>query len=199
MKNYETQIPSPPKILAPAGNKNAFLAALAAGADEIYCGLRYFSARMAAENFTIEELVPLTMLARDKGVKVHVALNALLKPDELNTAGRLLRQLDSQVKPDGIIVQDLAFVPLAGQTGFRGEIHLSTLSNVSFSAAVQQIQNSFGIHRIVLPRELNIDEETARRFASISLRSLIGILKLFGSFNGRHCKIYSLRSSSKHS
>ena len=158
MKNYETQIPSPPKILAPAGNKNAFLAALAAGADEIYCGLRYFSARMAAENFTIEELVPLTMLARDKGVKVHVALNALLKPDELNTAGRLLRQLDSQVKPDGIIVQDLAFVPLAGQTGFRGEIHLSTLSNVSFSAAVQQIQNSFGIHRIVLPRELNIDE-----------------------------------------
>ena len=121
MKNYETQIPSPPKILAPAGNKNAFLAALAAGADEIYCGLRYFSARMAAENFTIEELVPLTMLARDKGVKVHVALNALLKPDELNTAGRLLRQLDSQVKPDGIIVQDLAFVPLAGQTGFRAK------------------------------------------------------------------------------
>jgi putative protease len=158
MTNYETQIPSRPLILAPAGNKTAFLAALAAGADEIYCGLHYFSARMEAENFSIEELVPLTLMAHEKGVKVHVALNALLKPDDLNTAGRLLQQLDSHVNPDGIIIQDLAFVHLAGQTGFRGELHLSTLSNVSFSAALQHVQNSFGVHRIVLPRELNIDE-----------------------------------------
>jgi len=158
MKNDETPIPLRPLILAPAGNKAAFLAALAAGADEIYCGLRQFSARMAAENFTIEELIPLTLLAHDKGVRVHVALNALLKPEELHTAQRLLQQLGSHVKPDGIIIQDLAFVDLAGQAGFKGEIHLSTLSNVSFSAALQQVQKSFGVHRIVLPRELNIDE-----------------------------------------
>ena len=165
MTNIETDIPSRPSILAPAGNRTAFLAALAAGADEIYCGLRHFSARMAAENFTIEELVPLTLLAHDKGARVHVALNALLKPDELHTAQRLLQQLGSHVKPDGIIIQDLAFVDLAGQTGFKGEIHLSTLSNVSFSAALQQVQNSFGAHRIVLPRELNIDEIKAMAMA----------------------------------
>jgi putative protease len=165
MINNETQISSHPLILAPAGNKTAFLAALVAGADEIYCGLRYFSARMEAENFSIEELVPLTLLAHEKGVKVHVALNALLKPDDLNAAGRLLQQLDSHVKPDGIIIQDLAFVHLAAQTGFSGELHLSTLSNVSFSAALQQVQNSLGIHRIVLPRELNIDEIKAMAMA----------------------------------
>jgi putative protease len=152
-------------ILAPAGNRTAFLAAIAAGADEIYCGLRQFSARMAAENFTIEDLIPLTLLAHDKGIRVHVALNALLKPDDLNTAERLLQQLVSHVKPDGIIIQDLAFVHLAGQTGFKGELHLSTLSNVSFSAALRQVQNSFGVHRIVLPRELNIDEIKAMAMA----------------------------------
>ncbi|MCG6973153.1 MAG: U32 family peptidase [Desulfobacterales bacterium] len=165
MNNHEPAIPSRPLILAPAGDRTAFLAALAAGADEIYCGLRHFSARMAAENFTIEELVPLTLLAHDKGVGVHVALNTLLKPDELHTAARLLQQLNSHVKPDGIIIQDLAFVDLACQIGFKGEIHLSTLSNVSFPAALEQIQNSFGVRRVVLPRELNIDEVKAMAMA----------------------------------
>ncbi len=154
----ELEISFRPSILAPAGDKASFLAALAAGADEIYCGLRQFSARMEAKNFSIEELVPLTMLAHNKGVKVYVALNALLKPNNLNIAGELLQQLERHVKPDGIIIQDLGFVQLARQTGFSGELHFSTLSNVSFPAAIQTVKKSFGVHRVVLPRELNIDE-----------------------------------------
>ncbi len=161
----EPEISPRPSILAPAGNKASFLAALAAGADEIYCGLRQFSARMEAKNFSIEELVPLTMLAHNKGIKVYVALNALLKPNDLNIAGELLQQLERHVKPDGIIIQDLGFVQLARQTGFSGELHLSTLSNVSFPAALQKIKNSFGVHRAVLPRELNIDEIKAMAMA----------------------------------
>jgi len=70
---------SPPAILAPAGNKASFLAALAAGADAVYCGLKSFSARMEAKNFTINELIPLTHLAHEKNIKVYVALNTLLK------------------------------------------------------------------------------------------------------------------------
>jgi len=147
-----------PSILAPAGNKDSFLAALAAGADEIYCGLRKFSARMAARNLFLEELVSLTRLAHEKGTKVYVALNALLKPDELNTAGGLLKQLNRHVKPDGIIIQDPAFVQLARQTGYSGEIHLSTLANVSFPAALGLVKKKLRVDRIVLPRELNIDE-----------------------------------------
>jgi putative protease len=156
--NKESEKSYRPSILAPAGNKASFLAALAAGADEIYCGLKQFSARMEAMNFSIEELAPLTLLAHNKGAKVHVALNALLKPNDLNIAGELLEQLERHVKPDGIIIQDLGFVQLARQTGFSGELHLSTLSNVSFSAALQNVQKSLGVHRVVLPRELNIDE-----------------------------------------
>jgi putative protease len=163
--NNETSKLKRPSILAPAGNKDSFLAAIAAGADEIYCGLKHFSARMKAKNFSIEDLAPLTRLAHDKGVKVYVTLNSLLKPDDLDVAGGLLQQLSRHVKPDGIIIQDLAFIQLAEQTGFSGELHLSTLSNVSFPEALKLVRNNLGVHRIVLPRELNIDEIKAMALA----------------------------------
>jgi putative protease len=154
----ETETFAPPFILAPAGNKASFLAALAAGADAVYCGLKQFSARMEAPNFSIEELAPLTRLAHDKGTKVYVALNSLLKADDLSKAGRLLEQLNRWVKPDALIIQDLSLIQLARQTGFEGRLHLSTLSNVSFAAALKLVKKNLGIDRIVLPRELNIDE-----------------------------------------
>jgi putative protease len=149
---------SPPEILAPAGNKASFLAAIAAGADAIYCGLKFFSARMAAKNFTIEEFSALVGLAHKKGVKVFVAFNSLLKPDDLTRAGQFLDLLEHQVKPDAIIIQDLGMVSLIKQTGFSGEVHLSTLANASFPAALQILRQHLQVDRVVLPRELNVDE-----------------------------------------
>ena len=58
-----------PRILAPAGDKTSFLAAIAAGADAIYCGLKIFSARMEADNFSIEELARLANLAYEEAIK----------------------------------------------------------------------------------------------------------------------------------
>ncbi|RZB30812.1 MAG: putative protease [Desulfobacteraceae bacterium Eth-SRB1] len=149
---------SAPLILAPAGNKASFLAALAAGADAVYCGLKSFSARMEAKNFTVEELYPLKQLAQDMGIKVYVALNSILKPGDINRVGKILVKLDRLVKPDALIIQDLSFVELARQTGFSGELHLSTLANVSLPAALKPIREKLGIDRVVIPRELSIDE-----------------------------------------
>jgi putative protease len=154
----EAETLSRPSILAPAGNKASFLAALAAGADAVYCGLKQFSARMEAKNFSVEELVPLTRLAHDKGIKVHVALNSLLKPGDLDKAGRLLEQLKRWVKPDALIIQDLSLVQLARQTGFSGKLHLSTLSHVSFASALKLVRKNIKVDRVVVPRELSIDE-----------------------------------------
>ena len=84
-----------PQILAPAGNRASFLAALAAGADAIYCGLKQLSARLEAKNFTLEELAGLTDLAHSKGTRVYVTLNTLIKPDELDPAGRLMEDRKS--------------------------------------------------------------------------------------------------------
>jgi len=58
--------------MAPAGDAQAFLAALAAGADAVYLGLKHFSARMQAENFSISQLSRLANLAHDRGVRVYV-------------------------------------------------------------------------------------------------------------------------------
>ena len=156
----KTDIPLP-EILAPAGNRASFLAALAAGADAVYCGMKHFSARMMAINFSLEELASLTKMAHNMGIKVYVAINSLLKPDDLNQAAKLVGALERWVKPDALIISDLSFIQLARQTGFSGELHLSTLANVSFPDALNLARGKLGIDRVVVPRELNIDEVKA--------------------------------------
>jgi len=147
-----------PQILAPAGNNASFLAALAAGADAVYCGLKAFSARMASDNFQMEELEKLTHLAHEKGTKVYVALNTLVKTTELASMAEMLNQLRQKVKPDGLIFQDMAVLQLARQVNYRGELHLSTLANLSLASALPNADKVLGINRVVLPRELHIDE-----------------------------------------
>jgi U32 family peptidase len=149
---------SVPQILAPAGNTDSFLAALAAGADAVYCGLKAFSARMSSDNFQMEEMAKLTRLAHEKGAKVYVALNALVKTTELASMAEMLYQLRQQVKPDGLIIQDMAVLQLAKQANFQGELHLSTLANLSLASALPLAYKVLGINRVVLPRELHIDE-----------------------------------------
>lgn len=149
---------SPPQILAPAGNRPAFLAAVAAGADAVYCGLKVLSARMGAVNFTIEELAPLVGFAHERGVAVYITLNSLLRPEELDATAHLLARLTRHVRPDALIFQDPAVVRLAREAGFEGQLHLSTLANVSFSRALPFVHRQLGVNRVVLPRELNIDE-----------------------------------------
>jgi putative protease len=145
-------------ILAPAGNRASFLAALAAGADAVYCGLKSMSARMEAKNFSLAELAQLVGLAHDRGVKVYVAINALLKPDELDRTGQLIDDLQRHVHPDALIVQDLGVLALARQVGFDGEIHLSTLANVTFPKALGFVARELAVDLAVVPRELSIDE-----------------------------------------
>ncbi|MDX2446501.1 MAG: peptidase U32 family protein, partial [Desulfobacterales bacterium] len=158
MNLQENNHPTKPEILAPAGNRASFVSAIAAGADAVYCGLKQFSARMAAPNFTFEELAALTRLAHARGIKVYVAFNTLVKPDELDKAEAFLHRLKHEVNPDALIVQDLSLLALAQKTGFKKELHLSTLANVSFPEALNLVRHNLSADRVVLPRELNIDE-----------------------------------------
>ena len=121
-----------PKILAPAGDKNSFLAAIAAGADAIYCGLKIFSARMEAQNFSIEELSGLTKLAKSRHIDVYIAFNSIIKESEQEKVFKILCKLCRFVDFDALIVQDLAMITLAYKAGFKKEFHLSTLGNCTF-------------------------------------------------------------------
>jgi putative protease len=146
-----------PRILAPAGDKNSFLAAVAAGADAIYCGLKIFSARMEADNFSIEELGRLTRLAHSKGIEVYVAFNSIIKESEQEKVFNLLCKLTRFTDVDALIVQDPAMIPLAKNAGFKKELHLSTLGNCTFPAGLDTA-GRLGFKRVVLPREFTIDE-----------------------------------------
>jgi len=146
-----------PEILAPVGDTGALLAALAAGADAVYLGLKAFTARMESENFSMAELSRLVELAHKEERKVFVALNSLLKPGDLDSAGKLIAKLTRDVGPDALIVQDLGALELARQAGFKGELHLSTLANLTHPASFQ-VAKALGADRVILPRELNLDE-----------------------------------------
>ncbi len=146
-----------PEILAPAGQESSFLAALAAGADAVYCGLKHFSARSEADNFSLSQLSALTELARKKSARVYVAMNTLIKPEEPDKAGRLLDRLQRTVHPDAVIFSDIGLVDIARQVGMESELHLSTLGAFSTAAGQNQLED-MGVSRVVLPRELSIDE-----------------------------------------
>ncbi|KMY69051.1 peptidase U32 [Desulfocarbo indianensis] len=146
-----------PEILAPVGGGGALLAALAAGADAVYLGLKAFTARMESENFSLAELSRLVELAHQEGRKVYVALNSLLKPGDLASAGRLIAKLTRDARPDALILQDLGAIELARQAGFSGELHLSTLANLTHPLALQAA-GGLGAARVILPRELNLEE-----------------------------------------
>ncbi len=146
-----------PKILAPAGNKDCFLAAIAAGADAVYCGLKIFSARMEAENFSIEELGALTQLAHSKNIEVFLAFNSIIKETEKEKVFRILCKLVRFVDCDALIIQDPAIIVLAQKAGFKKQFHLSTLGNCTFPSGLAPAAQ-MGFNKIVLPREFTIDD-----------------------------------------
>ena len=146
-----------PEILAPAGDTQSFLAAMAAGADAVYLGLKHFSARMQADNFGSAELSRMVELANEKGRRVYVAFNTLVKPDDVPAAGRLIARLARDVKPHGLIIQDPGVLALARQAGYEGGLFLSTLANLTHPASLLAAKE-LGADRVILPRELSIDE-----------------------------------------
>ncbi|MDR2850608.1 MAG: U32 family peptidase, partial [Desulfovibrio sp.] len=150
-------LPHKPELLAPAGDTASFLAALAAGADAVYLGLKHFSARMLAENFSLTDLSCLTDLAHAENKRVYVAMNILIKPSETTAAWRLATRLARQVMPDGLIVQDMGMLELARQAGFTGGVFLSTLAGCTHAESLRQAR-LLGAERVILPRELSVDE-----------------------------------------
>ena len=146
-----------PELLAPAGDTASFLAALAAGADAVYVGLKHFSARAGADNFSTAELSRMVDLAESEGRRVYIAFNSLVKPGDMAAAGRLMVRMARDARPHALILQDPGLLELARQAGYRGQLHLSTLANITHPKALEAAR-ALGASRVILPRELSIDE-----------------------------------------
>jgi len=149
-------VKSKPEILAPAGNPATFAAAVDAGADSVYLGLKDFSARAFAANFSLPDLARLVPLAHERGVKVYIAFNSLLKQEDLAAAARLLDAL-VQIKPDALILQDLGLLHLIKTHFPMFELHASTLMG-GYSLPGLRVLEKLGFDRVVLARELTLKE-----------------------------------------
>ncbi len=146
-----------PELLAPAGDEESLRAAVAAGADAVYFGLRGgFNARARADNFAAEDLPRIFDFLHGKGVQGFVTFNTLVFDRELPFAEQALADL-ARAGADAIIVQDLGAARLARAVCPELPLHASTQMTVS-SAEAAEIARGLGVTRVVLPRELSISE-----------------------------------------
>lgn len=143
-------------MLAPAGNPDSLRAAVVNGADAVYLGAPMFSARAKAENFTFEQLAEAVRYCHLFGVKVYLAVNTVIKPEEYESAlNTVKRALTTEI--DAIIVQDLAFLSILHSTMPDIVVHLSTQAGVH-NAAGAIIAEKLGAKRVILSREVLLED-----------------------------------------
>src|SRR6267154_156750 len=146
-----------PELLAPAGDEESLRAAVAAGADAVYFGLRGgFNARARADNFAAADLPRIFEFLHSKGVQGFVTFNTLVFDRELPVAEEALADI-ARAGADAIIVQDLGIARLARQVCPELPLHASTQMTIS-SPEAAAIAQTLGVTRVVLPRELSIEE-----------------------------------------
>jgi putative protease len=145
-----------PELLAPAGSPEALDAAVGEGADGVYLGLKNFNARMRSANFTYSQFEGALRSLHRKGRKLYVTVNTVFEQREVDRMYQFLKYL-AALGPDGIIVQDFGVIRMV-RDNFPGlKIHASTQMNIASARAVNLLSKQ-GISRVVLARELSLDE-----------------------------------------
>ena len=151
------------ELLAPAGNREAFVGAINAGANAIYLSGKNFGARKYANNFTKEEIVDLIIYAHLRNVRVYVTVNTLIFEDELDD---LFDYCDYLVlnNVDALIVQDLGVIDAFCKRYPDTEIHASTQMN-TYNEHQLRFLSDLGVKRVILAREtpLNDIEEMLKK------------------------------------
>ena len=144
------------ELLAPAGNYEAFLGAIHAGADAVYLGGEKYSARAYADNFTDEEVISAIRYAHLFGKKVYMTINTLMKENEC-------KALCEYVKPfygaglDGVIIQDMGAFFALKEAFPNLELHASTQMTLTGELGVSYLKE-IGACRVVPARELSLNE-----------------------------------------
>ncbi|MFW5748282.1 MAG: DUF3656 domain-containing U32 family peptidase [Chloroflexota bacterium] len=149
-----------PEIMSPAGYWPQLNAAIEAGADAVYFGLKHFTAR-AKVGFTLAELPDVMRTLHSRGVRGFVTFNTLVFDHELAEATRAIEQI-AAAGADSVIVQDVGIAQLVKQIAPELEVHGSTQMSITSAEGVALAQR-FGVNRVVLARELSLDEIRAIR------------------------------------
>lgn len=144
------------EVLAPAGSFESMKAAIGAGADGVYIGGSRFGARAYADNLDQERMLEAIDYAHIRGVSLYMTVNTLMKEKEIEELPRFLRPYYEQGL-DGVIVQDLGAVRVIKRCFRELPVHASTQMTIT-GAYGARILADLGIKRVVLARELSLDE-----------------------------------------
>jgi U32 family peptidase len=145
-----------PELLAPAGDWEAMRAAVANGADAVYFGLDNFNARHRATNFRQDELPEIMAYLHGHNVKGFLTFNTLIFSDELSAAVGYIKSIAS-AGVDAVIVQDLGLARLIKAMAPSLHVHGSTQMTLTEPRGIEFVR-VLGVERVVLARELSIDD-----------------------------------------
>lgn len=144
------------ELLVPAGNLECVKIAVTSGADAVYAGLKSFGARKFANNLSEDEVIEALKICHLYNKKLYITMNTLVKDNEVE---EFLKQIEflHKIGIDAILMQDFGMICLVRQMYPNLEIHASTQANSSSLETIKMFYE-MGIKRVVLSRELSLDE-----------------------------------------
>jgi len=146
----------PTELLAPAGSREALVAAVQNGADAVYLGVDDFNARRGARNFQPDDLRNVAAYCHLRGVRVYLTLNTLITDRELHALASTAR-IASEAGVDAILVQDWGVLDTLRRVVPDMPLHASTQMTVHTLSGVREAAK-LGITRAVLARELSRED-----------------------------------------
>lgn len=144
------------ELLAPVGSFESLKAAVQNGANAVYLGGTIFSARASAANFDKENLIEAVKYSHIRNCKVFVTVNTLIKESEKEEFVEYIKFL-YEANIDALILQDIGMARSIRKRWPNFEIHAST-QMVAHSLKDAKFLEDMGFSRVVLARELNIEE-----------------------------------------
>jgi len=144
------------ELLAPAGSPEALDAAVGEGADAVYLGLKSFNARMRSANFTYSQFEGALRSLRRMGKKLYVTVNTVFEQREADRMYQLLKYL-AALGPDALIVQDFGVIAMVRSQFPSLRLHASTQMNIASGRGANAL-SKYGVSRVVLARELSLEE-----------------------------------------
>lgn len=145
------------EVLAPAGSLDHVRAAVNAGADAVYVGLKGFSARPNAWSLDLNEICTAAQIVHDAGRRLHIAVNAEFHDAQDESMARALEVFET-VKADALIVGDFGLLYFLRTHDCQVPIHASTLLGIYNAEGIRFLNREYGMTRIVLNTCLFVDE-----------------------------------------
>lgn len=141
------------ELLAPVGDFRSLSAALKAGCDAIYFGLKQFNMRDSARNFSISELSKIRKICSKSKIKMYLTLNTIVYDSEIERVDKILRKIKNKI--DAVICWDLAIIELCRK--YKIPFHISTQASIANSESAK-FYKKLGAERVILARELNLKQ-----------------------------------------